>query len=137
MNPKLHSKSSSGSSPLRGTKIQKKQNETLVSLRVISITIDNKTFSFSDDKQEYIAWAPIPANRQIPDKAFFQLFIKGSGEISVPLSTDRKRIKLFAQGKTPGSIGEEVPFNFENGFLKIKISEESSNRWLYLTGSLL
>ena len=48
---------------------------------------------------------------------------------------DRKEIKLFTQGKILGSMGEEIPFNFENGSLKIKITEENSNRWLYLVGS--
>ncbi len=100
------------------------------------VTIDDKNITFANEKQEYIAWAPIPADRQIPNKAFYRLFIKGFGEISIPLITDRKKIKLFTQGKKLGSIGKEVPFNFENGFLKIKITEEISNRWLYLTGSL-
>ena len=100
------------------------------------ITIDDKTTTFANDKQEYIAWAPIPVDRQIPNKAFFQIFIKGSGEISILFSTGRKNIKIFAQGKTLGSKGKEIPFNFEDGCLKIKVTEESSNRWLYLTGSL-
>lgn len=100
------------------------------------VTIDGKTTEFANEKQKYIAWAPIPTNRQITNKAFLQIFVKGSGEISIPVITDRKKIKLFAQGKTLGSKGKEVPFDFENGFLKIKVTEENSNRWLYLVGSL-
>jgi hypothetical protein len=100
------------------------------------ITIDDKTTTFANEEFEYIAWAPIPINRQIPNKAFSQIFIKGSGEVSIPVVTDRKKIKIFAQGETLGSMGKEVPFNFEKGRLKIKITEENSNRWLYLTGSL-
>jgi len=99
------------------------------------VTIDNKINTFANDKQEYIAWAPIPVDRQIPNKAFFQIFIKGSGEISIPFSTGRKNIKLFAQGKTLGSKGKEIPFDFKGSCLKIKVTEESFNRWLYLTGS--
>jgi len=100
------------------------------------VTIDNKINTFANDKQEYIAWAPIPVDRQIPNKAFFQIFIKGSGEISIPFSTGRKNIKLFAQGKTLGSKGKEIPFDFKGSCLKIKVTEESFNRWLYLTGSI-
>ncbi len=100
------------------------------------ITIDDKTTTFANIKQEYIAWAPVPANRQIPNKAFFQIFIKESGEISIPFTTDRKNIKLFAQGKTPGSMGKEIPFVIKKNYLKIKVTEDNSNRWLYLTGSV-
>lgn len=100
------------------------------------ITIDGKTTTFASEKQEYIAWAPIPDNRQIHNKAFYQIFIKGSGEISIPIVTDREKIKLFAQGKTLGSMGKEIFSSLENGLLKIKVTEENSNRWLYLVGSL-
>ncbi len=99
------------------------------------ITLDGKTTTFADEKIEYIAWAPVPVNRQIPNKAFFQIFIKGTGEITIPLMTDRKKMKLFTQGRTPGSMGEQVPFNFKDGYLKIIVTEQNSNRWLYLTGS--
>ena len=100
------------------------------------ITIDDKTTTFANKKLDYIAWAPIPTNRQIPNKAFMQIFIKGSGEISIPIITERIKIKLFTQGETLGSMGEGIPFNLENGSLKIKVTKESSNRWLYLVGSL-
>ena len=100
------------------------------------ITIDGKTTVFANEKQEYIAWTPVPTNRQIPNKAFFQVFIRGSGEISIPFTTDRKKIEIFAQGKILGSMGKEIPFTFEDGSLKIKVTEENSNRWVYLTGSL-
>ncbi len=100
------------------------------------VTIDGETTTFANEKQEYIAWTPIPTNRQIPNKAFFQIFIKGTGEISIPFTTDRKRIKIFAQGKILGSMGKEIPYKLENDLLKVKVTEESSNCWLYLTGSL-
>ena len=100
------------------------------------ITIDDKTTKFANEKLEYIAWAPIPTDRQIPNKAFFQIFVKGSGEISIPFMTDRKKIKIFAQGETIGSMGKEVPFNFNKDNIKIIVNEENSSRWLYVTGSL-
>lgn len=101
------------------------------------ITIDNKTTTFADQKQEYIAWAPIPPDRQIQNRAFFQIFVKGSGEISIPFMTNRKKIKIFAQGERIGSMGIEIPFNIENGNIKIKVTEDNFNRWLYVVGSKL
>jgi len=100
------------------------------------IIIDGKKYIFSAQKQPYLAWAPVAAARQIPEKAFFQIFLQGSGEISIPFTTDRKNLKLFTQGRIPGAKGKEVPFKFENGRLKIKADAENTNRWLYLTGAL-
>ena len=100
------------------------------------IIIDGKKYIFSAQKQPYLAWAPVAAARQIPEKAFFQIFLQGSGEISIPFTTDRKNLKLLTQGRIPGAKGKEVPFKFENGRLKIKADAENTNRWLYLTGAL-
>jgi hypothetical protein len=115
------------------------QNKNLIAFEghdCNQVTIDGKTTEFANEKQKYIAWTPVPTNRQIPNKAFFQVFIKGSGEISIPFTTDRKKIKIFAQGKTLGSMGKEIPYKLENNYLKIKVTDASSNRWLYLNGSL-
>jgi len=43
---------------------------------------------------------------------------------------------LVAQNETLGSIGKQNPFIFYKGSLKIKVSKENSNHWLYLGGSL-
>ena len=97
--------------------------------------LDSKNYVFSGKKQKHLAWAPVTTDRQIPDKAFFQIYIDGFGEITIPLSTNRKNLKIFAEGPGPGSKGEEVAFIYENGYLKIQANEQNTRRHLYLLGS--
>ncbi len=99
------------------------------------IQLDDKTFTFSREKQKHLAWAPVAANRQIPNQAFFQIYVDGSGEITIPLKTDRKNLRLFTEGMVPGSMGKKVPFISENGYIKIQANEQTTRRPLYLVGS--
>ena len=99
------------------------------------IQLDDKIFVFASQKQKHLAWAPVAANRQIFNKAFFEIYIDGSGEIAIPLTTSRKNLKLFAEGTVPGSMGKKVAFIFENGYIKIQANEQNTRRRLYLVGS--
>ncbi len=99
------------------------------------IQLDNNITIFAREKQKHLAWAPVATNRQIPNKAFFQIYIDGSGEIAIPLKTDLKNLELFAEGPVPGSKGEKVDFIFENGSLKIEANEQNRRRHLFLVGS--
>jgi len=99
------------------------------------IQIDDKTYVFAGEKQKLLAWSPVSANRQIPGKAFFQIYIIGTGEITVPLRTDRKNLMLFSEGPEPGSKGKSIAFNYENGFIRIQANDRTTGRRLYLVGS--
>jgi hypothetical protein len=99
------------------------------------IQLNNKIYVFAREKQKHLAWAPVAANRQIPDKAFFQIYVDGSGEIAIPLKTGRNNLKLFTEGQVPGSMGKKVDFIFENGYIKFQANDQNTRRSLYLVGS--
>jgi hypothetical protein len=99
------------------------------------LQLDDKTYIFSKEKQKHLAWAAVAADRQIPNKAFFQIYIDGSGEISIPLATERKNLKLCSEGPVPGSMGENVDFVYENGFIKFQATEKNMRRPLYILGA--
>jgi hypothetical protein len=98
------------------------------------VTVDGKTYIFSDKKQRRIAWAPVAQERRLPGKAFLQIFVSDAGEVTIPLQTDKKNLKLYKEGQTPGSRGEEISFSYSRGQLRINIDKSQSGRWLYLTG---
>ena len=98
------------------------------------ITIDGKTTSFADQNVDQIAWAPVVDKRQIPGKAFFQIYLEGKGEVHIPLKTDRRKIKMFDESQIQGSAGNELSFNYKKGIITVKLNNNNTGRWLYLTG---
>ncbi len=98
------------------------------------ISIDGKEFVLSSQKQTHITWAPVAQARRIKGKAFMQIFLNGSGEISIPLETKRTQLQLWAEEAVPGSRGKLIPFKMENGMLIVNATSETNGRWLYLTG---
>ena len=98
------------------------------------ITIDGKFYKLSDKKQNLIAWAPVSSERRITDKAFFQIFFEASGDIFIPFKKIYKNMKLFKEGNSPGSKGEEIPFELQKGILKLFADKTNANCWLYMVG---
>jgi len=98
------------------------------------ITIDGKEFVMSSQKQPQITWAQVAAARRIKGKAFLQIFLNGSGEISIPLETKKTQLQLWAEGSVPGSKGKSIPFKMEKEVLKINADRETNGRWIYLIG---
>jgi hypothetical protein len=98
------------------------------------ITIDGKTTVFAGQDVEQISWAPVVGRRQIPGKAFFQIYLEGKGEVSIPLKTDRKKLKMFEESNIQGQSGSKIPFKYKKGILSISLDNENTGKWLYITG---
>jgi hypothetical protein len=98
------------------------------------ITIDGRTHVFADRKIEHVAWTPVPPQRRVPGGAFFQVYLEGEGKVSIPVKTDRKDLSMVTEGTVPGTWGESVDFEYENGSLRLELNEHNTGRWIYLTG---
>jgi len=98
------------------------------------ISIDGKEHVFSSQKLKEIAWSPVEERRQMPGKAFFMVYLDGEGEVEIPLTTSRKDLKLYAEGDIQATRGKEIPFQYRKDILGIKLTDENTGRWLYLTG---
>ncbi|MBN1349217.1 hypothetical protein JXJ21_07400 [candidate division KSB1 bacterium] len=97
------------------------------------IKINGTHYKFAKEKQDYIAWTPVSKNRQLPNQAFFQIFREGTDDLSIPLKTNRKHIKAYLEGTSPGSKGEAIPIAFSNSRLNLS-ADFRTGRWLYVTG---
>ena len=98
------------------------------------VTIDGNTTIYADNKIEEIAWMPVVEKRQLPGKAFFQVYAKGEGKVSIPLKTKRKKLKLFEESEIQGMEGKEHDFSYKKGTLVIELNDDNSGKWLYVTG---
>ena len=98
------------------------------------VTLDGKTFEFADSKVEQIAWTPVAAQRQIPGKAFFQIYLEGEGKVSIPLKTNRSNLKMFEESDIQGLAGNEIPFSYKKGKVILKLDDSNTGKWLYITG---
>jgi hypothetical protein len=98
------------------------------------ITIDGTTTAFADQDIDQVSWAPVVGKRQIPGKAFFQVYLEGEGEVSIPLKTDRKKLKMFDESIIQGTVGEEIPFKYKKGMITLELDGNNTGKWLYVTG---
>jgi hypothetical protein len=98
------------------------------------IVIDGSSHVFANRNIEHIAWTPVPIQRQLPGKAFFQVYLEGSGRVSIPLKTGRKNLQMVTEGIHPGTIGSTIPFQYRKGKIEMELDDDNTGRWLYLTG---
>ena len=95
------------------------------------IVLNGRQTVFADRDLEEIAWAPVPAERQVAAGARLQAFVRGEGEVRIPCAL-RGSARLFAEGAKPGSRGAEVPCRIRGGILAFRVTPAESGRWLYL-----
>jgi len=95
------------------------------------ITVDGQTTVFADRKMSLVAWAPVPANRRVPGGAVLQIMAQTPGRLSIPVATTATAMKVYAEGPTPGSRGNELPCELRKGTLVIDVTEQAAGRWLY------
>ena len=99
------------------------------------VTIDGKNTVFADSKVDLIAWMPVVQSRQIPGQAFFQIWLEGDGEVSIPLKTSKKKLKMFEESSVQGMAGKEIPFKYKKGRIILELNGDNTGKWLYLTGN--
>jgi hypothetical protein len=98
------------------------------------ITLDGREHVFSDRKLREIAWTPVEEKRQLPGKAFFMVYLEGEGEALIPLKTERKNLRIIAEGDIGGTWGKEIPFRYRQQRLRIPLNGDNTGRWLFVTG---
>jgi len=95
------------------------------------VTIDGKTTVFSENPLGLLMFAPVPEQRRIPGGAIFEILVHGTGTVRIPFTSDQP-MKVFAQGSTLGSKGNEVVVEQNTGFLVLNITGEESGRTLWV-----
>lgn len=96
------------------------------------VTVNGRTYKFSEKPLDLIAFAPVAAERRVPGGAVMQILVRGTGEVRVPAPGVSPRARLIAEGPAPGSRGAAVPFRIEQGFLVFHSTPATQNRWLYV-----
>lgn len=83
------------------------------------LTLDGRQHTFADQPLPFLAWSPVPKERQVPNGALAQLWIQGTGRVRIPLPSDaRQARRLFAAG-AQGTLGTAVPGRFADGFVEV------------------
>jgi hypothetical protein len=96
------------------------------------VTIDGQEYIFSDHRLREIGWTPVAPERKLPHGADLQFWLQGAGTVAIPLPDHQHPAKLYLQGSTPGSRGQQVSFVMKNGKLEININQTNSGKWMYL-----
>jgi hypothetical protein len=73
------------------------------------ITVDGTEHRVADRPLSFVAWAPVADNRRVPGGALLELWIRGDGEVRIPLPAQTTTARLFFAGPLPGTVGAEVP----------------------------
>lgn len=96
------------------------------------IQIDGRTFRFASQPMPLVMWAPVAPERRVDGGAVMEILVHGTGRLTLPERLFPESFRLFTQGATPGSRGEEVPFQREGGRVIIEITPAVSGRWMFV-----
>lgn len=100
--------------------------------RCRAITIDGRQTAFSGKEMDEIGWAPITGTRRIPAGAVAQIWVRGSGPVSIPIKGLASTAKLYVEGVKPGSRGQEVRATIINGAVHFMVNDQSSGHFIYV-----
>lgn len=95
------------------------------------IVVDGVETVFSDKPVGQVAWAPVPPERRVAGGAVLQAMLYGSATLRIPVADPGARLRVYAEGSTPGSRGQAIPATVENGTLVFTVTPELSGRWIY------
>jgi hypothetical protein len=98
------------------------------------ITVDGKTTVFAVAPLPFVMFAPLPEARRVPGGAIGEIVLHGSGTVRIPADGLPKTVKLFAEGPTLGSKGQEVPCQRAEQSIVIRITPAESGRRLWVVG---
>ena len=98
------------------------------------ITIDGTRYQFADENIKYLAWTPVAPQRQLPGGAFFQIYLEGQGEVSIPLETDLRKLEMYTEGVVKGTLGKSIPFKYKQGMISLELDGGNTGQWLYVRG---
>jgi hypothetical protein len=97
-----------------------------------AITVDGTEHRFANRPLRHLAWAPVAANRRVPDGAVMELWVHGEAEVGIPLVEANARGRLFMQGAYPGRAGQEVEASVRDGTLCFMSRPDWPQQHLYL-----
>ncbi len=99
------------------------------------ITINGKTYVFSDTPLNFVGWAPVPEERKVENGAIMILIASGSGTLSIPMNQFNFDDYLaIAEGIIPGTPGESVPSEYipSDKILKIPLKASIQGKIIYI-----
>jgi hypothetical protein len=95
------------------------------------IVINDREHRFADKPMPHLAWAPVATNRRVTGGALMEIWAVGDALISIPLSPDAMKGKLFFAGTKLGSLGGEIPFECKEGVLHFESKSSWPQKHLY------
>lgn len=72
------------------------------------IRIDGREWRFGDRALPFVAWAPVATERQVPQGAVMEIWVHGTGQLTIPRSGSAGEGRLVTEGGQPGFAGNEV-----------------------------
>ncbi len=96
------------------------------------VSIDGKSYQFSDKAQSMICWAPVTAEETKNSNAFKKIWLEADGTIELPIASPEKQIKFAKTEYEKTSYVDNVNYEVKKGSIKIKSDPRISGRWILL-----
>jgi len=95
------------------------------------ITFNGQCVEFADQPVKHVAWAPLPQECRVEQGAFLRILAHGDTTLRIPIYTDNK-MQVVVEGSIPGSRGEVIASQNQDGVLVFRITPEISGLWLFV-----
>lgn len=96
------------------------------------IRIDEQEYIFADRPMSLVAWAPIAAIRRVPDGAVMEIWVRGQGQVAIPLPGELTGGRLFAAGPRPGHAAREIAAVCDASVLKFAAGPGKAQGHMYV-----
>jgi hypothetical protein len=97
-----------------------------------AIRLDGVEQRFAERPLEFVAWAPVTAERRAPGGALMEFWVQGEGELRIPLPEGVRSARIFNASPRPGEVGDAVPARIENGCLIFEAGSPRGRRHGYV-----
>lgn len=100
-----------------------------------AIEVNGLPETFADRPLDFAAWAPVPESRRIPGGALWEIWVHGTGRVSLKLPGAPETTRLVGEGTKPGSRGAARESRWVNGRLTFDAAPGQVQGHLFLVPS--
>lgn len=96
------------------------------------VRINGREWRFADQPLPFAAWAPVALQRRVAKGAVMEIWVQGTGRLTIPLADAIASARLFTEAAKPGFLGNEIAARVGKETVELDVGPGQAQGHLFL-----